>query len=140
MEVAFSREHEGSALALGGLGLNFARAASLSASEVNRRSTAHPKPTESRRTPKASISRDIEPARTSPNHPDQPLGCASPTFAGAGFDAAELAAVIARTAVSGCGSTTYPPLDYNWAALNFTTDPRWTAGVLDPDACCSHHR
>jgi len=75
-----------------------------------------------------------------PAHEAVPAGCASPTFAGAGFDAAELAAVITRTAVAGVGKTFYPTLGYNWAVLNFTSDPRWRAGILEPDAGCTHHR
>jgi hypothetical protein len=69
-----------------------------------------------------------------------PVGCASPTFFGAGFDAAELAAVVARTAIRGTARTAYPALDYNWAVINFTGDRRWAQGVLEPNPGCSHWR
>lgn len=82
----------------------------------------------------------IRKPQAGPEHEAVPVGCASPTFAGAGFDAAELAAVIARTAVAGCGTSSYPGLDYNWAVLNFTADPRWEAGIIEPDEGCTHHR
>lgn len=69
-----------------------------------------------------------------------PVGCASATFLGAGFDATELSAVVARTAVRATGRTTYPELDYNWAVINFAQEPRWTQSLIEPNPNCPHRR
>jgi len=69
-------------------------------------------------------------AEAGPVSPLTPVGCATPTFSGAGFEATELAANIARTAVGATSLTHYPPLEYDWAVLNFRREPRWTQGRL----------
>lgn len=69
-----------------------------------------------------------------------PVGCASPAFSGAGFDATELAALVARTAVRSIGVTEYPALDFDWAVVNFVGEPHYQAGALAPDLACGHHQ
>jgi hypothetical protein len=67
-----------------------------------------------------------------------PVGCADPAFSGAGFDASELASAVARMAIRATALTQYPPLDHNWAVINFTEEPHWTQGTIEPNATCGH--
>lgn len=78
----------------------------------------------------------IPPAAAGPVSTLTPVGCAAPTFSGAGFEATELAANIARTAVRASLLTHYPPLDYDWAVLNFRQEPRWAQGRLTRTQDC----
>ena len=47
-----------------------------------------------------------------------PVGCSTPAFSGAGFDATALAALAARTAVRAGGKCGYPALDYDYVVVN----------------------
>jgi molybdopterin/thiamine biosynthesis adenylyltransferase len=69
-----------------------------------------------------------------------PVGCADPAFSGPGFDSSELASAVARMAIRITGLTSYPPLDHNWAVVNFVAEPHWQQGTLDPDPRCGHLR
>jgi hypothetical protein len=77
-----------------------------------------------------------------PAEGDQPLvmpvGCSDPAFSGAGFDASEPASIAARMAIRATGLTAYPPLDHNWAVVNFTMQPHWTQGTIAPNPACGH--
>jgi molybdopterin/thiamine biosynthesis adenylyltransferase len=67
-----------------------------------------------------------------------PYGCSHPAASCAGFDAAEFAAIVARTAVRATGKTDYPALDFDWAVVNFRPGAeRWQQGQLSPAADCS---
>ena len=68
-----------------------------------------------------------------------PVGCSDPAFSGAGFDASELASVVARFAVRATRRTTYPELDHNWAVVNFTGADRWQQGTFHSPPDCGHH-
>jgi molybdopterin/thiamine biosynthesis adenylyltransferase len=78
----------------------------------------------------------------SPSEGEQPLvlpiGCADPAFSGTGFDASELASAVARMAMRTTALTQYPPLDHNWAVVNFVDQPRWTQGTIEPNPTCGH--
>jgi molybdopterin/thiamine biosynthesis adenylyltransferase len=65
-----------------------------------------------------------------------PIGCSHPAFAGAGFDATELAAIAARTVIQATYLTTYPPLEHDWAVVNFRGEPRWQSGLLQQHPGC----
>jgi len=65
-----------------------------------------------------------------------PVGCAHPAFSGAGFDATELAAVVARAATQATYMTSYPALDYDWSIINFRGAPRWQHGLLERHPEC----
>lgn len=66
-----------------------------------------------------------------------PYGCAHPAASCAGFDAMELAANVARTAVRATSATHYPPLDFDWAVINFRPPgKRWEQGSLEPLSDC----
>jgi molybdopterin/thiamine biosynthesis adenylyltransferase len=75
-----------------------------------------------------------------PRHRVTPIGCRHPAFSGAGFDATELAALAARTAVRATGSVSYPPLDYDWLIVNFRGEPMYEKGALrvHPDCPREH--
>lgn len=68
-----------------------------------------------------------------------PIGCAQPTFFGAGFECSELAAVAARMAVAECGEAGYPTLGYDWAVVSFRSTEHWQSGLLDRSAECPYH-
>lgn len=68
-----------------------------------------------------------------------PVGCSHPAFAGAGFDASELAAVVARVVVQATGRSKYPAADFDWAVMNFRSAPRWRSGRLQRRGDCSRH-
>ena len=57
-----------------------------------------------------------------------PIGCRDPAFTGAGFEATELAAIIARTAIRVTGLTDYPSASANWIVLRFRSDPHYQEG------------
>jgi molybdopterin/thiamine biosynthesis adenylyltransferase len=65
-----------------------------------------------------------------------PIGCSHPAFSGAGFDATELAAIAARTVIQATYLTTYPPLEHDWAVVNFRGEPRWQSGLLQRHPGC----
>lgn len=72
-----------------------------------------------------------------PRHRVTPIGCRHPAFSGAGFDATELGALAARTAVRLTGAVGYPPLDYDWAIVNFRGEPMYEKGALRVHRDCS---
>ena len=65
-----------------------------------------------------------------------PVGCSHPAFAGAGFDATQQAALIARTVVQVTGKSAYPVVDFDWAITNFRSAPRWRSGSLEKHPDC----
>jgi molybdopterin/thiamine biosynthesis adenylyltransferase len=65
-----------------------------------------------------------------------PVGCATPAFAGAGFDAAALAALAARTVVQATGRTDYPSPDVDYVVVNFRGEQPWRQGRLQRHAGC----
>lgn len=75
----------------------------------------------------------------SPSSLVTPRGCSHPAFSGAGFDATQLAALVARVTVQASGKSGYPDVDYNWAVTNFRADPRWQAGTVGVHPACWRH-
>jgi molybdopterin/thiamine biosynthesis adenylyltransferase len=69
-----------------------------------------------------------------------PIGCVHPAFSGAGFDATELAAASVRTAVQASGHAGYPPLEHDWAVLDFRAPARSETGSLTVHPDCTRHR
>ena len=80
------------------------------------------------------------PLRGEEEAPVVPVGCGSPAFSGSGFDSSELASVVARMAVRATGRTAYPPLDHDWAVLDFLGEPGRRQGTLAVDPDCGHLR
>jgi molybdopterin/thiamine biosynthesis adenylyltransferase len=80
------------------------------------------------------------PPRGSEQPPVVPVGCGSPAFGGSGFDSSELASAVARMAVRAAGVTGYPPLDHEWAVLDFLGEPGRRQGPLPVDPNCGHHQ
>jgi molybdopterin/thiamine biosynthesis adenylyltransferase len=68
-----------------------------------------------------------------------PVGCSHPAFSGAGFDATQLAAVIARVVVQTSGASSYPAAGFNWAVVNFRAAPRWRSGTAERHPDCGRH-
>jgi hypothetical protein len=68
-----------------------------------------------------------------------PVGCSHPAFAGAGFEATQLAATAARTVVQQMALSRYPPGDFNWAVTNFREAPRWRSGRAERHPECWRH-
>ncbi|MBV9818192.1 MAG: ThiF family adenylyltransferase [Solirubrobacterales bacterium] len=68
-----------------------------------------------------------------------PRGCSHPAFAGAGFEATQLAAVAARAVVQTSHLSSYPAASYNWAVLNFRTAPGWRSGIAQRHPDCWRH-
>lgn len=68
-----------------------------------------------------------------------PIGCRHPAFAGAGFEATELAAIISRRAVQAIGLTSYPKAQSNWIVLDFRAAPHFQEGQLAPVGDCETH-
>jgi molybdopterin/thiamine biosynthesis adenylyltransferase len=60
-----------------------------------------------------------------------PIGCRDPAFTGAGFEATELAAITARSAIRATGLTDYPSASANWIVLSFRSDPHYQEGRLE---------
>jgi molybdopterin/thiamine biosynthesis adenylyltransferase len=79
---------------------------------------------------------DIPEPQAGPRHRVTPIGCRHPAFSGAGFDATELAALAARTAVRATGVVSYPPLDYDWLIVNFRGEPMYEKGALRAHPDC----
>ena len=65
-----------------------------------------------------------------------PVGCSTPAFSGAGFDATALAALAARTVVAASRRGTYPPVDYDYVVVNFRGDDPWRQGRLTSHPGC----
>lgn len=65
-----------------------------------------------------------------------PVGCSHPAFSGAGFEATELAAVVARRAIQKTAATSYPDSGANWIVLNFRGEPHYQDGAIEPSANC----
>lgn len=65
-----------------------------------------------------------------------PVGCSTPAFSGAGFDASALAALTARVAVQVSGQSTYPPFEDDYVIVNFRGDRRSTTGRLKSHPGC----
>ncbi len=66
-----------------------------------------------------------------------PIGCSTPAFSGAGFDAVALAALAARTTVQASGRTEYPPQpDVDYVVVNFRGECPWRQGRLDRHPGC----
>jgi molybdopterin/thiamine biosynthesis adenylyltransferase len=80
------------------------------------------------------------PPRGKEEAPVVPVGCGSPAFSGSGFDSSELASVVTRMAVRATGRTTYPPLDHEWAVIDFLGEPGRRQGTLAVDPDCGHLR
>ena len=65
-----------------------------------------------------------------------PVGCSTPAFSGAGFDATALAALTARTVVRASGKCSYPALDYDYVIVNFRREDPWRQGRLSTHPGC----
>jgi molybdopterin/thiamine biosynthesis adenylyltransferase len=66
-----------------------------------------------------------------------PYGCSHPAASCAPFEAAELSANLARCAVRCVPRLAYPPLDFDWAVINFRrAEGRWSQGLLVSRADC----
>jgi molybdopterin/thiamine biosynthesis adenylyltransferase len=65
-----------------------------------------------------------------------PVGCSTPAFSGAGFDATALAALAARTVVQACGRTSYPSLESDYIIVNFRGPNPWRQGNLQVHPEC----
>lgn len=65
-----------------------------------------------------------------------PIGCSTPAFSGAGFDATALAALAARTAVRATNLSEYPGLDYDYVVVNFRGPDPWRQGRLEVHPNC----
>jgi molybdopterin/thiamine biosynthesis adenylyltransferase len=63
-------------------------------------------------------------------------GCGYPTFAGAGFDATALAALVTRAVVGAGGWCAYPKPGYDWAVVNFRNGEPWRQGRLERHPGC----
>jgi molybdopterin/thiamine biosynthesis adenylyltransferase len=63
-----------------------------------------------------------------------PIGCRDPAFTGAGFEATELAAITARSAIRATGLTDYPSAGANWIVVSFRSDPHCQEGRLEHGA------
>lgn len=82
---------------------------------------------------------DIRPPDAAPPSSQvTPVGCSHPAFSGAGFDATELAAILARTVIQVTEMSAYPAADWDWAVVNFRGEPRWETGRLVRHAGCPH--
>jgi molybdopterin/thiamine biosynthesis adenylyltransferase/ubiquitin-protein ligase len=66
-----------------------------------------------------------------------PYGCSHPAASCAGFDAVEIVANAARTAIRLVPDISYPLLDFDWAVINFRPgSERWTQGQLEVQPEC----
>jgi molybdopterin/thiamine biosynthesis adenylyltransferase len=68
-----------------------------------------------------------------------PIGCRHPAFAGAGFEATELATIVSRRAIQALGTTSYPATQNNWIVLAFRAEPHFREGQLAPLPDCGLH-
>jgi molybdopterin/thiamine biosynthesis adenylyltransferase len=80
------------------------------------------------------------PPRGEEEAPVVPVGCGSAAFSGSGFDSSEFASAVARMAVRATGRTAYPPLDHDWAVLDFLGEHGRRQGTLAVDPACGHLR
>lgn len=71
-----------------------------------------------------------------PRSDTTPIGCSTPAFSGAGFDATALAALAARTVVQASGRASYPPLDHDYVVVNFRGPDPWRQGKLEVHPEC----
>lgn len=65
-----------------------------------------------------------------------PVGCSTPAFSGAGFDATALASLAARTIIRATDRCSYPPLDHDYVVVNFRGGDPWRQGRLATHAGC----
>ncbi len=65
-----------------------------------------------------------------------PVGCSTPAFSGAGFDATALAALAARTTVGASAKCAYPALEYDYVIVNFRGDDPWQQDRLEVHPGC----
>lgn len=65
-----------------------------------------------------------------------PVGCSTPAFSGAGFDATGLAALAARTIIRASGRCSYPALDYDYVVVSFRGEDPWRQGDLSTHPGC----
>lgn len=65
-----------------------------------------------------------------------PVGCSTPAFSGAGFDATALAATAARLAVQATGKTDYPSPDHDYVVMNFRGPNPWRHGRMQQHPNC----
>ncbi|HXW58493.1 MAG TPA: ThiF family adenylyltransferase [Solirubrobacteraceae bacterium] len=84
----------------------------------------------------AQDAKDIPTPTQGPRSNVTPVGCSHPAFSGAGFDAAALAALAARTVVGVVGKSEYPSPDYNYVIVNFRGEDPWRQGKLERRADC----
>jgi molybdopterin/thiamine biosynthesis adenylyltransferase len=82
---------------------------------------------------------EIDPPPAGERSTVTPVGCRHPAFAGAGFEATELAAITARTAIRASGATEYPPLEANWIVLDFRGGEHYRQGTIDVQPDCHAH-
>lgn len=71
-----------------------------------------------------------------PRSTTTPVGCSTPAFSGAGFDATSLAALAARTTIQTTGRCAYPALDHDYVIVNFRGDDPWRQGRLRTHPGC----
>lgn len=77
-----------------------------------------------------------------PNGDVQPVGCADPTFTGAGFDLVQVATTAVRLAVGTLSEGAYPDVDWDVAAISFrdaagqVIAPRWETLPLARHSSC----
>lgn len=65
-----------------------------------------------------------------------PVGCSTPAFSGAGFDATALAALAARAAVQASGRSAYPAPNHDYMIVNFRGGDPWRQGSLEVHGEC----
>lgn len=88
---------------------------------------------------RAQDDKSLPTPRVGPRSAVTPIGCRHPAFAGAGFEATELAAVTARIAVRATALTQYPSSDANWVVLDFRGDPHYQEGHIEVHPDCGRH-
>jgi molybdopterin/thiamine biosynthesis adenylyltransferase len=71
-----------------------------------------------------------------PTTTTMPVGCSSPAFSGAGFDATALAALAARAVIGATGKCSYPAPDYDFMVVNFRGDEPVRRGRLPAHPKC----
>jgi molybdopterin/thiamine biosynthesis adenylyltransferase len=65
-----------------------------------------------------------------------PVGCSTPAFSGAGYDATAVAALAARTIIQASGRSGYPGLDHDYVVVAFRGDDPWRQGTLATHTGC----
>lgn len=71
-----------------------------------------------------------------PRSTTTPVGCATPAFAGAGFDATALATLAARATLQATGRTDYPEPEADYVVVNFRGPDPWRQGRLAQHPQC----